>query len=191
MCLCFAGHVPDRNRSGRHGFKVNPHNYLSLCQLCGPARVGSQYASVVKASRSQALALPPPWASEENSTDEAPAETDEALDGCGSAFVPGTTAANATAEEFLSLPVPTVFYEVTRTSPQYSCRIDGADLGAISGRVWEVGQAHSTGEASEQRQRCAGASGGSGGKGPDQGEFASVEQVLDTAPGNGGEHGQP
>ncbi len=57
--------------------------------------------------------------------------------------------------------------------------------------VWEVGQAHSTGEASEQRQRCAAARGGSGGKGPDQGEFASVEQVPDTAPGNGDEHGQP
>ncbi len=57
--------------------------------------------------------------------------------------------------------------------------------------VWEVGQAHSTWEASEQRQRCAAARGGSGGKGPDQGEFASVEQVPDTGPGNGDEHGQP
>ena len=58
-------------------------------------------------------------------------------------------------------------------------------------REWEVGQAHSTWEASEQQQRCAAARGGSGGKGPDQGEFASVEQVPDTAPGNGDEHGQP
>jgi hypothetical protein len=58
-------------------------------------------------------------------------------------------------------------------------------------RVWEVGQAHSTREASEQRQRCADACGGSGGKGPDQGESATAKQVPDTAPGNGGEHGQP
>lgn len=45
------------------------------------------------------------------------AETDEALDGCGSAFVTGTTLVNATIEQFLSLPVPTVFYGVTIAGP--------------------------------------------------------------------------
>ena len=58
-------------------------------------------------------------------------------------------------------------------------------------RVWEVGQAHSTWEASEQRPWRAKTRGGSGGKGPDQGESASVEQVPDTEPGKGVEHGQP
>ena len=50
-------------------------------------------------------------------------------------------------------------------------------------RGWEVGQAHSTREASEQRQRCAAACGGSGGKGPDQGESVPTKQVLDSGPG--------
>jgi hypothetical protein len=58
-------------------------------------------------------------------------------------------------------------------------------------RAWEVGQVRSTREASEQRQRCAAAHGGSGGKGPDQGKSASAKQVPDSAPGNRGEHGQP
>ncbi len=58
-------------------------------------------------------------------------------------------------------------------------------------RVWEVGQANSTWEASEQRHRCADACGGSGGKGPDQGEFVSAKQVPDPVPGKGSEHGQP
>ena len=58
-------------------------------------------------------------------------------------------------------------------------------------RVWEVGQANSTREASEQGHRCAGARGGSGGKWPDQGEFVSTKQVPDTVPGKGHEHGQP
>jgi hypothetical protein len=58
-------------------------------------------------------------------------------------------------------------------------------------RVWEVGQVHSTWEASEQGYRCADVCGGSGGKGPDQGEFATTQQVPDSVPGKGYEHGQP
>lgn len=42
-----------------------------------------------------------------------PVETNQALDGCGSAFITGTTLVNATIEQFLNLPVPTVFYGVT------------------------------------------------------------------------------
>ena len=42
-----------------------------------------------------------------------PAETDEALDGAGCAFVTGTTLVNATIPRFLDLPIPTVFYGVT------------------------------------------------------------------------------
>ena len=42
-----------------------------------------------------------------------PAETDQALHGSGSVFVTGTTLVNATIDQFLNLPVPTVFYGVT------------------------------------------------------------------------------
>lgn len=59
------------------------------------------------------------------------------------------------------------------------------------GRAWEVGQARSTGEASEQGQRHAAARGGSGGKGPDQGESATAKQVPDSVPGNGASMDNP
>ncbi len=42
-----------------------------------------------------------------------PDETDQALDGCQTAFVTGTTLVNDTIHPFLNLSVPTVFYGVT------------------------------------------------------------------------------
>ena len=50
-------------------------------------------------------------------------------------------------------------------------------------RTWEVRQFHSTEEASEQGQWCATVCGGSGGKGTDQGESGSTNQVPDTDAG--------
>jgi len=70
---------------------------------------------------------------------------------------------------------------------------------ADDARTWEVGQARSTCEVPEQRERPAtqhascGSEprGGDGGKGPGQRESAVATQVPDTVPGNGDEHGQP
>jgi hypothetical protein len=42
-----------------------------------------------------------------------PEATDEVLDGCGAAFVTGTTLVNDTIGRFLDLPMPTWFYGVT------------------------------------------------------------------------------
>src|SRR5947209_1042753 len=49
-------------------------------------------------------------------------------------------------------------------------------------RQWEVGQANSTWEASEQRGGCARFRGGGGGKEPGQGEDATVSQGPDAEP---------
>ncbi len=49
-------------------------------------------------------------------------------------------------------------------------------------RSWEVGQVRSTREAAERRRASAGR-GGSGGKGPGQGELARGQRVPDSEPG--------
>ena len=51
------------------------------------------------------------------------------------------------------------------------------------GRMWEVGQPHSIGEAPEQRCWCARTGGGGGEKGAGQGERGRANQGPDTAPG--------
>ena len=57
------------------------------------------------------------------------------------------------------------------------------------GRLWEVGQVHTTWDAFEQNLRDTADGGESGGKGPDQGESVPAKQVPDTVPGKGVRYG--